>query len=52
MDVTYVIAKVYISERNDVIKRHSNVITILQTSAIEVTALFFFLNLRSQMKSV
>ena len=39
MDVTYAIVKVYITIRNDVIKRHSNVITIWRTSGIEVTAL-------------
>ena len=39
MDVTYAIIKVYVTERNDVIKRHSNDFTIWQTSAIEVTAL-------------
>ena len=39
MDVTYAIVKVYVTERNDVIKRHSNVITTWRTSAIEVTAL-------------
>ena len=46
----YAIVKVYVTERNDVIKRHSNVITIWQTSAIEVTALLK--NLRSEMKGV
>ena len=50
MDVTYVLVKVYVTECNDVIKRNSNVITILRTSAIEVTALFK--NLRSEMKGV
>ena len=39
MDVTFTIVKVYVTERNDVIKRHSIVITIWRTSAIEVTAL-------------
>ena len=39
MDVTYAIVKVYVTERNDVIKRHSNVITIWRTAAMEVTAL-------------
>ena len=39
MDVTYAIAKVYVIERNDVIKCHSNVIAIYRTSEIEVTAL-------------
>ena len=34
------IVKVYVTERNDVIKRHSNIITIWRTSAIEVTACF------------
>ena len=32
--------KVYVTECNDVINRHSNVITIWRKSAIEVTALF------------
>ena len=50
MDVTYAIIKVYITERNDVIKRHCNVITIWRMSAIEVTALLK--NLRSEMKGV
>ena len=39
MDLTYDIVKVYVTERSDVCKRHSNVITIWRTSAIEVTAL-------------
>ena len=39
MDVTYAIVKVNVTERNDFIKRHGNVITILRTSAIEVTGL-------------
>ena len=39
MDVRYAIVKVYITERNDVIKCHSNVIIIWRTSAIEVTVL-------------
>ena len=38
MDVMYVIFKVYVTEQNDVIKGYSNVITIWQTSAAEVTA--------------
>ena len=42
--------KVYVTEHNDAIKRHSNVITILRTSAIEMTALLK--NLRSEMKGV
>ena len=46
MDVTYAIVNVYVTERNDVIKRYSNVITIWRTSAIEVTALLN--NLRSE----
>ena len=37
MDVTY--AKVYVTERNNAIKRYSNVITIWRTSVLEVTAL-------------
>ena len=40
MDVTYGTVKVFVIERNDVIKRHRNVITIWRTSAIEVTVLF------------
>ena len=50
MNVTYTMVKVYISEHNDIIKRHSNVITIWWTSAIEVTALLK--NLHSEMKGV
>ena len=38
MDITYAIIKVNLTEHYDVIKRHSNVITIWQTSAINVTA--------------
>ena len=45
--VSYAIIKVYITERNDVIKGH---IIIWRTSAVEVTALFK--NLRSEMKGV
>ena len=50
MDVTNTIVKVYVTERNDVIKRTSNVIIILRTSAVEFTALFK--NLRAEMKGV
>ena len=50
MDVTYAIDKVYITELNDVIKRHNNVITICQMSANKVTALLK--NLLSEMKCV
>ena len=50
MDVTYAIVKVYVTECYDVIKRHSNVVTIWQTSAIEVTTLLK--NLGSEMKGV
>ena len=50
MDATYAIVKVYVTERYDVIKRHSNVITIWWTSAIDVNALFK--HLRSEMKDV
>ena len=50
MDVTYLNVKVYVTERNDFIKRHSNVIPIWRMSAIEVTALLK--NLRSEMKGV
>ena len=39
MDLKYAIIKVYVTERNDVIKSHSNSITIWWTSATEVTAL-------------
>ena len=35
----YAIVKVDVNERNDVTKRHSNVVIIWRTSAIEVTAL-------------
>ena len=38
MNVTYAIVKVYVPERNDVSERHTNVITIWWTPAIEVTA--------------
>ena len=48
MDVKYAIVNVYVTERNDVIKRHSNLITIWRTSAIEVISLFK--NLGSEMK--
>ena len=48
MSVAYAIVTVYVTERNDVIKRHNNVITIWLTSAIEVTALLE--NLRSEFK--
>ena len=50
MDVTYAIVRVYVTERNDIIKIHGNVITIWRTSAIEVTALLK--NLRLEMKGV
>ena len=50
MDVTCAIVKVYVTERNDVIKRNSNVISIWRTSALEVIALLK--NLRSEMKGV
>ena len=50
MDVTYAIVKVNVTERHDVINRHSNAITIWRTSSIEVTALFK--SLRSEMKGV
>ena len=50
MNVTFAIVKVYVTEHNDIIKRHSNAITIWQTSAIEMTALLK--NLRSEMKGV
>ena len=50
MKVTYEIDKFYVTERNDIIKRHSNVITIRRTSAIEVTALLK--NLHSETKDV
>ena len=39
MDFTYAIVKVYVTERNIVIKRDSNVITIWRVPAIKVTAL-------------
>ena len=50
MDVTYTIVKVYVPECNDVIKCHSNVITIWRMSAIEVTVLSK--NVHSEMKGV
>ena len=50
MDVTYTIVKGYVTERYDVIKGHSNAITIWQTSAINVTALLK--TLRSEKKGV
>ena len=50
MDVMYAIVKGYVIERNDVFKRHSNVITILRTSAIKLNALLK--NLRSELKGV
>ena len=50
MAVTYAIVKVFVTERNDVIERHSNVIIIWRTSAIEVNALLKYL--RSEMKGV
>ena len=49
MDATYAIVKIYVTECNDVIKRHSNVFTILRTSAIEVAA--SLKNLYSEMKN-
>ena len=50
MDVTYAIFKVYITEHNNVIKHHRNLITIWRMSAVKVTALLK--NLHSEMKSV
>ena len=50
MDVMYAIVKVYVTERKDVIRRHSNVITKRQTSAIKVTTLLK--NLLLEMKGV
>ena len=50
MDVTYAIVKVYVTERNDVMKRHSYVITIWRMSAMEVTSILK--NLCSEMKGV
>ena len=50
MDVTHGIVKVYVTVRNDVIKRQSNVIIIWRTSTTEVTALLK--HLRSEMKGV
>ena len=53
MDVKYAIVKVYVTECNDVIKRHSNVLTVWQMSAIKATALLKIKkNLHSEMKSV
>ena len=48
MNVEYAIVKVYVTDRNDVIIRHSNVIKVRRMSAIEVTA--FLKILRSEMK--
>ena len=39
MDVTYAIVKAYVTERNDIIEHHSNVITIRRMLAVAVTAL-------------
>ena len=50
MDVTNAIVKVYVTERTDVIIRHSNGITIWQTSSMEMTALLK--KLHSVMKNV
>ena len=50
MDITYTIVKVYVTEDYDIIKCHSNVITIWQTSAIQVTVLSK--NQSSKMKGV
>ena len=50
MDVAYAIVKVYVTECNDIIERHSDVVTIWWTQAIEVTALLK--NLHSEMKGV
>ena len=50
MHVTYAIVKVYVTECNDVIKRHSYGITIWRTSAIEMTTLLK--NLRLEMKGM
>ena len=46
----YAIVKVNVTEHNDVIKRHTNVITILRISATEVTALSQ--NIRPEMKGI
>ena len=50
LDVTYAIVKVDVTGRNDVSKRHGNIITVWQTSTKEVTALFK--NQRSEMKGM
>ena len=44
--VTYAIVKVYVTERNDVMKCHSYVIIIWRMSAMEVTSILK--NLRSE----
>ena len=44
------IVKVYVTERNDIIKRHSNIFTIWRTPVIGMTALLK--DLRSEMKDV
>ena len=50
MDAMFVIVKVYVTERNNVIKRHNDVIAIWRTTAIEVTALLK--SLLSEMKGI
>ena len=39
MDIKYAIVKLYVTERNDIIKRHSNAIRIWRNSAIKVIEL-------------
>ena len=51
MDVRHAIVKAFVSKRNDVIKRNSNVITIGRTPAIELIALLK-ITLRSEIKGV
>ena len=50
MDFRYAVVKVYVTERIDVIKRHSHVIAVWRTYAIEVTALLK--NICAEMKGV
>ena len=50
MGVTNAIVKVYVTEPDDVLRRHSNIITILRRTAVKVTALSK--NLLSHIKGV
>ena len=48
IDVMYANVKVFVTKRNDAIKRHSNVITIWRMSVIEVTALLKIITFRNE----